>query len=123
MTTLTTSPATIAQTVAALLATEEGATYDVIANTAKTSGGVCVAVKGYERIVSEADVLAETETFVSEHRSLFEEEGYYLGLWKHEGQVYFDIVEVLAREEAIIAGRERNEIAVFDLDAMEEITL
>lgn len=48
----------------------------------------------------------------------------YIGTWRSGGRVYIDAVAILAdRENAIAAGRERGERAVFDFAASAEVTL
>jgi hypothetical protein len=47
-----------------------------------------------------------------------------LGGWYHQGKFYFDSCRVfINREEAIMFGIENEQIAIFDLDNLEEIRL
>jgi hypothetical protein len=46
------------------------------------------------------------------------------GGWYHNGKFYFDSCKVFTnREEAIRFGKENNQIAIFDLDNLQEIRL
>ncbi|WP_439582434.1 hypothetical protein [Dyadobacter bucti] len=47
-----------------------------------------------------------------------------LGGWHHQGKFYFDSCRIFTnREEAIMFGIENKQIAIFDLDNLEEIRL
>jgi hypothetical protein len=55
------------------------------------------------------------------HASLYDG---VLGGWEYEGRFYFDSCRVFAdREKAIEFGRKNGQIAIFDLDNLEEIRL
>lgn len=47
-----------------------------------------------------------------------------IGTWFHEGKIHLDVVDIIHdREEAIELGKERGEIAIWDVDANTEIVL
>lgn len=91
--------------------------------------GYMVAKVGYSEIVP-ADQFYDIETgrkaiadYLWKYRDLFGDSS-YLGLWHDQasGQVYFDISDnITDRDEAIRAGVERNQIAIWDIVNMEEI--
>lgn len=48
----------------------------------------------------------------------------YLGIWKDNGKVYLDLSEVIQdKEQAIEAGKQRKQIAIFSFEDLETITL
>lgn len=99
--------------------------------------GIVVAVKGTGRVL-EPHNTPTTEHVYREIRSWLTHRAIpavtsrpapfhrprYLGVWIESGTVYLDVVEVFPREEiaeAIAAGRDRNQIAIWDAGRQEEI--
>jgi hypothetical protein len=95
-------------------------------NMAGTEG---VAVAGYPQrgvVTDGAPTAAEIETFMRRNRDIFKADpNAALGLWvdRESGKGYIDIANVLPREVAIEQGEQLGEIAVWDLQASEEIRL
>ncbi|HEX9597054.1 MAG TPA: hypothetical protein VF982_09275, partial [Anaerolineales bacterium] len=95
-------------------------------NMAGTEG---VAVAGYPQrgvITDGPPTAAEIETFMRRNRDIFKADpNAALGLWvdSESGKGYIDIANVLPREVAIAQGEQLGEIAVWDLEASEEIRL
>jgi hypothetical protein len=65
------------------------------------------------------------ERFVQQHVGWTEDrEDIYLGTWLNGGNVYIDLSEWVGdRDQAIGLGRERGELAVWDCERGEEVTL
>ncbi len=69
----------------------------------------------------DAYVLAD---FLNAHRAILSWEEKYLGWWTHKGRVYFDVADnVTDAHTAVTLGQYRKEIAIFNLNRMEEVTL
>lgn len=116
-------------------------TYTAIAETlltaARTSGGITLnpstgtsPTSGYAvgypyggisfRDDSEVDI-----KWIAEVAREADENGYFVGSWyAPHGVIFIDLVEVITdRDEAIEAGLSRTELAIYDLEKGEEITL
>lgn len=64
------------------------------------------------------------ESFIDHHWSSLDIPDYYVGWWKHEGRWWFDIsTNHLNYGNALAIGRERHELAIWDVKAKQEITL
>jgi len=62
--------------------------------------------------------------FIRKHYASLKGEGIYLGVWqdKRSGNTWFDLVEcVETRERAIDLGRQREQLAVWDIARREEV--
>ncbi len=96
-----------------------GATVDALTGAALTEG-VAVAVKGYEYVADVETLIPSLVAYLGTNADVLA--GRCLGTWVHDGKVYLDVAEVVStREEALTLGRERGEIAVYDLAASEEV--
>jgi len=86
--------------------------------TNSISGRYSVAIKGYEKIVSENEFTVETlEKYISEV-------GQEFGTWLDNGQVYLDKVECFDNlETALNEAEKREELAIFDLVELKEIRI
>jgi hypothetical protein len=104
-----------------------GATINPRTGEFVTSGGIVVALPGYEYQIRAKDFdratlaryLARDDVKATiEHAS-----GYMLGVWiDRQPRVYLDVVEVIAdRPRALGLAVQRGERAVYDLDASQEI--
>ena len=93
------------------------------------TGGFMVAKGGKQSAIVDADEFydpvkgpAAMSSFLKENRELGE--GSYLGLWHNQadGKVYFDVSEnIMDRATAIQAGRDRDQISIWDVANLEEI--
>lgn len=93
------------------------------------TGGFMVAKGGKQSAIVDADEFydpvkgpAAMSSFLKENRELGE--GSYLGLWHNQadGKVYFDVSEnIMDRATAIRAGRDRDQISIWDVANLEEI--
>ena len=62
------------------------------------------------------------ETIVDNYKSIAGE--HYVGAWVDDNKIYFDVSENVAeRETAIMLGRERKQLGIFDLSSFETIYL
>ena len=62
--------------------------------------------------------------FIRKHYASLTGRGVYLGVWrdKKSGKTWYDLVEcVEGREEAVALGRQREQIAVWDIARQEEV--
>lgn len=85
--------------------------------------GFCVGVKGYELVLSGLEAVG-TRTLEVYAAGLPAGVGFGGWLDSETGLVYLDAVEVFADEaEAVQAGKERGELAIFNLSTLEEIRL
>ena len=103
----------------------DGCTYNVhLCNM--LSGGYAIAIKGFEEqiLLKEFDE-EKIELFLKKNSSIFRaNQDYCLGAWVNDGKVYLDISKVISSYSAAhnycVAN---NEIAFFDLEKCEEITV
>ena len=109
-----------------------------IINGLKAEGGVSLNLNGQApadgfmvslgaqwSYVESADVLDDVAkatnvigAFLNRHKVTLSAESNYLGAWLYEGQVYLDVAERIGDvAEAVEAGAERNQIAIWDVVA------
>lgn len=81
--------------------------------------------KGTERIIPEKDFNAKhIETYKNDHAKELEEPGNHLGMWVDEGKVYMDISKVGDNSpETLESAMKASQLAVFDLESFETVTL
>jgi hypothetical protein len=84
----------------------------------------CAIGKETEKRFSGIFSRAELSAYISEHSELLASDRYALGAWVDEGVYYLDIVQLLekraySKEMAVNVGRERQQIAIFDLEYSE----
>lgn len=98
---------------------------ELISCEGKFDGGYWVSLSGYEtRIASEA--ISDTLLFdvVEAYRLLALEQSCFVGIWQHEGNVYFDLSEYYSsRVQAIGLGKARGQLAIWDIAKGEAISL
>lgn len=111
---------------------EGGLTVKPLNNEAPTEG-IVVAVQGHNLEVPQADFFDPEKgpeaiaKWLKEKAAIFDENGaHHIGMWydKKNQEVVLDVVEVFTpeqRDEAIQAGQDRNQQAIWDLGAFEEI--
>ena len=105
-----------------------GYSVNFIGNKPKTGymvGGMTVITGKYRinkpttRIVHGAtpeNTKAAIKDFYKEHDALLRQPGNYLGTWMDGGKMYIDISQrVPTRAKALVLGRTRNELAVYDV--------
>ena len=92
----------------------------------KPASGYMVALEGYELQVPVSEFFTGiVADYLGEHaQKLMSNPALCLGTWLNEGIVYLDLSEnVGSRERALELGRERHQLAVFNLETFEEVTV
>ncbi len=109
----------------------DGATVSAVTFSSPT-WGFAVATGRHEETLELAldphqtsiELLAIVENYVRRHRAILATPGHYVGTWLHDGKIYLDVSQVIYdRDDAVRAGKDRDQIAIFDLRHAEEITL
>lgn len=92
----------------------------------KPSGGYMVALEGFELQVPLTEFFTGiVADYIGEHaQKLMDNPALCLGTWVNEGVVYLDLSENIAsREKALELGRERHQLAIFNLETFEEVVV
>ena len=92
----------------------------------KPETGYMVALEGYELQVPVSEFFTGVVAdYLGEHaQKLMDNPSLCLGTWVNEGTVYLDLSENIAsRERALELGRERNQLAIFNLETFEEVVV
>ena len=92
----------------------------------KPETGYMVALEGYELQVPLTEFFTgAVADYLGEHaQKLMDNPALCLGTWVNEGIVYLDLSEnVPNREQALELGRERHQLAIFNLETFEEVTI
>ena len=92
----------------------------------KPSEGYMVALEGYELQVPLSEFFTGiVADYIGQHaQKLMSNPALCLGTWINEGIVYLDLSEnVPNREKALELGRERHQLAIFNLETFEEVTV
>ena len=92
----------------------------------KPSGGYMVALQGYELQVPLSEFFTGVVAdYIGEHaQKLMDNPSLCVGTWVNEGSVYLDLSEnVPSLDKALELGRERNQLAVFNLSTFEEVVV
>jgi hypothetical protein len=109
------------------LATNGGFSYGLALGDLGSTENYSVSyAKDVEQIFDSIPTEDEVLEYVNKHITLLAREDFFLGGWAHKGQYYLDVAQALSkreysREAAIQVGREREQIAIFDLEYFEEI--
>ena len=92
----------------------------------KPSGGYMVALQGYELQVPVSEFFTGVVAdYIGEHaQKLMSNPALCLRTWVNEGTVYLDLSENIAsRDKALELGRERHQLAIFNLETFEEVVV
>ena len=92
----------------------------------KPETGYMVALEGYELQVPVSEFFTGiVADYIGEHAQKFvSNPALCLGTWVNEGIVYLDLSEnVPNREQALELGRERHQLAIFNLETFEEVVV
>ena len=92
----------------------------------KPSGGYMVALEGYELKVPVTEFFTGiVADYLGEHaQKLMNNPALCLGTWVNEGAVYLDLSEnVASRDKALELGKERGQLAIFNIETFEEVTV
>ena len=81
------------------------------------TSGYMVAVPGRTQLLNAGELSEHhVDRFAQTHADVFQNPNMHIGGWEHEGKVYLDPSEnIPGRAAAIAAGRERNQIAIWDV--------
>ena len=106
----------------AILNENGGFTVDTDGNLA--SDGYMVAKENFETVLPESLVTIELLTSLfNSYKAKLTSKADCIGAWLNEGKIYFDVSEKFnSLETALQIGRERNQLAIFNLGTFEEIT-
>ncbi len=92
----------------------------------KPASGYMVALQGYElQVPVEQFFTGIVADYIGQHaQKLMDNPALCLGTWVNEGTVYLDLSENIAsRDKALELGKERNQLAIFNLETFEEVTV
>ena len=92
----------------------------------KPETGYMVALEGYELQVPVSEFFTGVVAdYLGEHaQKLMSNPALCLGTWVNEGTVYLDLSENIPnREQALELGKERGQLAIFNLETFEEVTV
>lgn len=92
----------------------------------KPASGYMVALEGYELKVPLTEFFTGVVAdYIGQHaQKLMSNPALCLGTWVNEGTVYLDLSENIAsRDKALELGKERGQLAIFNLADMEEVTI
>jgi len=111
------------------VAVKGGSTRSIVAGVRPPTAGYAVSLANHEHTVSLAGVskrngyvLGATANYAQRHAAILAQPGHYLGAWLDGETLYLDVTQVVPeRAVALRLGAERNQLAVFDLGAGEEI--
>ena len=112
----------------ALLKTKGGFTYSVSNETLiESADAYAIAVQGCERQFTNLPTVRGLNDFIHAHAELFQNTSLCIGGWKFGDSYYLDVVELfdkskVSRSQAISIGKQRNQLAIFDLSKLEEVT-
>ena len=85
-----------------------------------------VALEGYELQVPLTEFFTGiVADYIGQHaQKLMSNPALCVGTWVNEGIVYLDLSENIAsRDKALELGRERHQLAIFNLETFEEVTI
>lgn len=102
-----------------------GITYNIRENQALTKGFV-VALYGYELQIDLKDFTIETiKQYIKDNERAFKiYKEAVLGTWVNDDKVFLDISKVYnSKEYALTIAKNQGELAIFNLDNFEEITI
>ena len=89
-------------------------------------GGYAVSLHPEQEVTTKHIGPDDFEYFMRRNRTLLRQPGSCIGAWKDESTqtYYLDVIHVVDDlDEAKRLGKEKNQLAIFDLGAMEEIRL
>ena len=92
----------------------------------KPASGYMVALQGFELQVPVSEFFTGVVAdYIGEHaQKLMANPSLCLGTWVNEGTVYLDLSEnIQSRDKALELGRERHQLAIFNLETFEEVVV
>ncbi len=119
----------IARRVALDVAYDGGSTRSIVAGVQPPTTGYAVSLAGYERTypltpgyTRTSHVQRLAHAYTDAHRAVLAQPGHYLRAWLDGNVLYLDVSQVVPeRAVALRLGRERGQLAVFDLARREDV--
>jgi hypothetical protein len=108
-------------------ATNGGFSYSLtFGRVGQTANYIVSYAKNVEQIFDSIPTEDEVREYVNKHITLLAREEFFLGGWVEGGRYYLDVSQLLSkreysREAAIQVGIDRDQIAIYDLEYLEEI--
>lgn len=118
--------ASLAANIATATRANGGATFALSGQSLTGRRGYALSVyPDRERIVPGVADAASIAQYIADNADVFLSDlRAVVGTWVHDGQTFLDISRVIAdRSEALAAARDAAQLAIFDLEALEEITV
>lgn len=103
-----------------------GATLNTELENANLNGGYMVSMAGYETVISldELKDYKQVEKILIEYKKLARKNKAFVGAWVNENKLYLDLSKNYKRlGNAIKIGKKNNQLAIFDINNLEEIML
>ncbi len=117
----------LAELIARIKEPDGGFTYDPITGVEPKTGFAVSIYKGREGVFAAKDATVDKlAEYVNANRDILEGDGNHFGAWHNpeDGQVYLDVSIVVATAaEAEALGREHGQIAYFDLESGNSVTI
>jgi hypothetical protein len=109
-----------------------GASYNLHSGILNPSTGFMVATQSNEQIYDVPTTTSDLYNYVVDYliakkmwwKVQQNPDNIYLGFWINEGKLYIDLAENIPdRDDAIEAGHYRNQLAIYDCESKQDITL
>lgn len=102
-----------------------GCSYRPLDNSFNPATGYMVALVGFERITNRIWNSYDLQSVLNEWLASIKYTGdslAYIGLWENDGKLYMDLSQhFVDREKAIVMGKQRKQIAIWDCENKTEI--
>ena len=103
-----------------------GATLNTELENANLKNGYMVSMAGYETVISLEDLkdYKQVEKILIKYKKLARKKGAFIGAWINENKLYLDLSKNYKRlGNAMKIGKKNNQLAIFDINNLEEIML
>lgn len=93
--------------------------------TAYSGKGYAVSLPDHETVILETDLTEENfDRLVNQYREELKANNQFIGCWKANNKIYFDITEIIDNHDrAIRLARERKQLAIFDYNSFQVIEI
>lgn len=93
-----------------------GATLTSDLEVASVKSGFMVSILGYEKTFEYNDAEGINNYVKNLQSKIGSKEGYYIGLWTYENQLYVDVsINILDKVDALEFGKKNKQIAIYDV--------
>jgi len=103
-----------------------GASYRPLTGELNTEFGYMVAVEGFGKIIPRVWASEDLRLVLNQWLKEISYTGdsrYFIGIWEHENQYHLDLSQrCIDLEAAIIAGKQRNQLAIYDCKNKKDIS-